>query len=246
MLSKLQETGNRSKRKHRFPEEELELVQANNPGKKYQPSGTFETIPVEDGTIVDVGRIKLRCIFAPGHTPADICLYQRRMHRIPFSGDHVLFDITPNISIWGKSRTDALATYFVSLEKVAKLPASAVPAGTPVQTMKILQGRIETLLHHHEARCGKLYRLFSEAPGISGYEVAKRMSWSIRAKGWDDFPMGQKWFAVGEAITHLDCLVHLGAIRKETESGHAAYFPGEAVDLAAAIQDYYTGCVLPQ
>ena len=34
------------------------------------------------------------------------------------------------------------------------------------------------------------------------------MRWKIRCSSWEDFPMGQKWFAVGEAASHL---LHLEA-----------------------------------
>ena len=40
------------------------------------------------------------------------------------------------------------------------------------------------------------------------------MTWSIRCKGWDDFPVPQKWFAVGEAVAHLEYLMDLGKVRR--------------------------------
>ena len=47
-----------------------------------------------------------------------------------------------------------------------------------------------------------------EQPGKTAYEIAGSITWKIRAKNWDDFPIGQKWFAVGETVAHLDYLVN--------------------------------------
>lgn len=47
----------------------------------------------------------------------------------------------------------------------------------------------------------------------------------IRAKSWADFPEVQKWFAVGECMSHLDHLIALGAVEKRMEGGFAAYYP---------------------
>lgn len=221
-----------------FPPEELTLVQENNPGRKYQSSHILTTLPVEDGTRLDVGGISLKCVFTPGHTPGHTCLYWEE-EQILFSGDHVLFDITPNISIWS-ILPDPLAAYFTSLGKVSKLPTKLCLPGHRAKN-EDLNGRIRSLLHHHRLRLEEVVHLVEAQPGISGYEVARKMTWSIRAKGWEDFPVGQKWFAVGEAMTHLAFLVNLGALRKEVRNGISAYLPGAAVDLAAAIDARFCG-----
>ena len=226
-----------------FPPDELAVVKENNPGRKYRPNSVLEAIPVEDGTEIEVGGVRLKGIFTPGHTPGHTCLFCEE-EGVLFTGDHVLFDITPNISIWEEMK-DPLATYFVSLGKIAQLKVSLCLPGHRA-TNTDLQGRIQSLLHHHQVRLEEVVRIVKDQPGINGYEVAKRMTWSIRAKGWEDFPSGQKWFAVGEALTHLACLTGLGALRRDEELGTAAYLPGAPVDIAAAIRDYFEGRVSPK
>lgn len=226
-----------------FPPEELAVVKEHNPGRKYRPAQTLEAIPVEDGDQIEVGGIVLKGILTPGHTPGHTCLYWEK-EEVLFTGDHVLFDITPNISIWPEM-ADPLATYFRSLGRVSRLPVSlCLPGHRAVNTD--LQGRIDTLLRHHQTRLEEVVHLVAGAPGITGYETARKMTWSIRAKGWEDFPVGQKWFAVGEALTHLDFLVHVGAVRRTKAQDGAHYEPGERVNLAAAIQGYVSGTVSPR
>jgi hypothetical protein len=41
------------------------------------------------------------------------------------------------------------------------------------------------------------------------------MSWDIIYDSWDLFPIAQKWFAIGEANSHLKYLEEKGMIRRE-------------------------------
>jgi hypothetical protein len=43
------------------------------------------------------------------------------------------------------------------------------------------------------------------------------MTWKIRCNSWEDFPTPQKWFAVGEAMAHLDHLIVLGEVLRTTD-----------------------------
>ena len=209
-----------------FPEEELKLVYKNHPGKKHQPPGFFDTVPVEEGSVVKVGDIELKCIVTPGHTIGHTCLYYEK-EKILFSGDNVLFDITPNIAFF-PDRKDALSCYFDSLRKVEKLDVKLCFPGHRAVSDN-LKGRVNELLEHHEERLQEALDILKENPGISGYGVAKRLKWSIRAKDWNDFPAGQKWFAVSECVAHLDYLVNAGAAecREQPMEGRqvTSYYP---------------------
>jgi hypothetical protein len=56
------------------------------------------------------------------------------------------------------------------------------------------------------------------------------MKWNIRAKNWDDFPPGQRWFAVGEALSHLNYLIDQGKVQKIEKGGVHIYFPDSKAD----------------
>ncbi len=53
------------------------------------------------------------------------------------------------------------------------------------------------------------------------------MTWKIHSKSntWEDFPLTQKWFAVGEAVSHLERLQAEGSVKRVLEDGVAAYYP---------------------
>lgn len=45
------------------------------------------------------------------------------------------------------------------------------------------------------------------------------MTWDIRCRGWEDFPTPQKWFAVGEALAHLEYLMDRGQVGRPVGRG---------------------------
>ena len=199
----------------------LEDVVTNNPGRKYI-SDPYDAEPLAEGDILSCGGYRLECILTPGHTPGHMCLYDRE-RQLFFLGDHVLFDITPNITFW-TIMEDSLGSYLKSLEKIMDLPVSlALPAHRHTGRVSMRE-RIEELFRHHAFRLGEAERIVREQPGIHAYDIAGQMTWSIRAKNWDDFPPGQKWFAVGEALSHLDHLVLQGRVVRETAAdGRVTY-----------------------
>ena len=88
--------------------------------------------------------------------------------------------------------------------------------------------RIDALLAHHRRRAGEALRAVRRLPGSTAYDLAGRLTWDIRAKDWDHFPLTQKWFAVGEALSHLEYLEELGQVaRREPPRGPAVYFPAD-------------------
>ena len=50
------------------------------------------------------------------------------------------------------------------------------------------------------------------------------MSWSIRCRSWEDFPLNQKYFAVGEAMAHLDYLRARGLVDVDDQNGRDVYY----------------------
>ena len=49
------------------------------------------------------------------------------------------------------------------------------------------------------------------------------MAWSIRCRSWEDFPLTQKFFAVGEALAHLDYLEARGRVERREMAGKWTY-----------------------
>lgn len=74
------------------------------------------TSPWRTGTGSPWGNIPWRSSAAPGHTPGQICLWMANQ-QVLFTADHVLFDITPNITMW-PNLPNALGRYLESLTRI--------------------------------------------------------------------------------------------------------------------------------
>jgi hypothetical protein len=51
---------------------------------------------------------------------------------------------------------------------------------------------------------------------MSAFQTASQMTWDIDCEDWDQFPVAQKWFATGEAISHLRYLEQDGRVVRMT------------------------------
>ncbi len=193
-----------------FTSEEMEDLWTKNPAKNASPILYDHYTFVEDGHELTYGDHHLRCILTSGHTPGHLCLYDTT-HKWLFSGDHVLFHITPNICRWAGVK-DSLGDYLESLKKVRELEVDLLlPAHR--QDTGDLTARTLELEAHHARRVQDALETVRREPGLTAYEIAGRMSWSIRCRDWNDFPLTQKYFAVGEALSHLDYLT----VRRQVE-----------------------------
>lgn len=81
-----------------FSEEEIGFLK-DSPMRKYNTVKKADFTYVGEGDALQYGGRSLRVVMTPGHTPGHICLYDRE-ECVMFLGDHVLFDITPNITTW--------------------------------------------------------------------------------------------------------------------------------------------------
>jgi glyoxylase-like metal-dependent hydrolase (beta-lactamase superfamily II) len=195
-----------------FPADELQKALASHPGFKYSPATKPAFTLVDDGDVIECGGYRLQCVATPGHTQGHICLYEEDK-KILFSGDHILFDITPHIESWAYT-TNALADYLASLDKVYRLPVDLVLPGHR-NFIGDLKDRIDVLKAHHRERADEVMDVLGSA-ALNAYEIAAGMTWDIDCETWDDFPIAQKWFATGEAIAHLRFLEGEGRIIRDT------------------------------
>jgi hypothetical protein len=71
--------------------------------------------------------------------------------------------------------------------------------------------RIAELKMHHAQRLNEVLTILQKGP-LSAFQTASQMTWDIDCDSWDQFPVAQKWFALGEAISHLRYLEEAGRI----------------------------------
>ena len=88
-----------------------------------------------------------------------------------------------------------------------------------------MKQRIDALFKHHRERLDETEHIVQARPGQTAYHIAGQMTWAIRSKNWEEFPPGQKWFAMGEALAHLDLLREEGRIQRVEKDGRQVYIP---------------------
>jgi len=196
-----------------FPENELRAALDKHPGAKYGTEWIPELKVLEDGDRVQAGNYDFQCVATPGHTMGHTCLYEPDK-KVLVAGDHILIDITPNIQCWSDSQ-NPLKHYLSSLDKVAELQVDLVLTGHR-RLISNHRGRIEELKKHHAQRLAEVLTILDDQP-LTAFEVASHMTWDIKCDHWNDFPVAQRWFATGEALSHLRLLEEEGRVRRETE-----------------------------
>ena len=198
-----------------YPEDELQEVIRNHPGFKFRSEGDLVFHILKEKDTISIGDYQFKCVETPGHTKGHMCLYEPKK-KIFVAGDHLLNDITPNIQLWSDDG-DPLKDYLASLDKVYEFEIELVLPGHR-STFRNCKERIQELKDHHRERLEEIISIL-EKGRKNAFQVASQMSWDITYDSWDLFPMTQKWFAIGEAISHLKYLEGKKRIKKEMESG---------------------------
>ena len=166
------------------------------------------------------GEYQLESIPVPGHTPGNMMLWAEKQG-IMFCGDHILFDISPNITPYAEVE-DSLGNYLDSLHKAEKYPVKLALPGH--RKSGAYHECIAQLLDHHEQRLEEVRQIVKDTPGLCAYEIAQKMKWKIRADRWEEFHVAQQWFATGECMAHLDHLRCAGSITRRLCQSVYRYF----------------------
>ncbi|MBI2868653.1 MAG: MBL fold metallo-hydrolase [Chloroflexi bacterium] len=202
-----------------FPVDAFEKAVEAHPGKRWGLKAPVDAEPAEEGGGIDIGDFSLKFIHTPGHTPGHICLYDAS-RKILFSGDHILSDITPNITHWPELK-NSLKNYMNSLEKVYPLEVSLTCPGHR-RVWGDHKPRIKELIHHHQQRCDEIVTALA-AGEKDAFQIAPFITWDIVCDTWEQFPPAQMWFAFGETIAHIDYLIGEGTIRQKRDNGRITF-----------------------
>lgn len=191
------------------PEFDLEWLKARN----------FKEI--SDGQILPLGDLNLRCIETSGHFPGHICFYEPKQ-KFLFSGDHILDTISPNVTCYNLENPSSLGQYLKNLDRIKELEIDLVLPGHR-NIFQDCNRRIEELKAHHEKRLTEVKRIVGGGEK-TGVEIAARMSWNLSYSSWDEFPPTQKFFALGEALAHLNYLIEKGVVGVKEKRGGYYFF----------------------
>jgi glyoxylase-like metal-dependent hydrolase (beta-lactamase superfamily II) len=202
-----------------FPPDEYEKSLAKHPGRRYGFQGQIDFQTRNEGDTVEIGDYHFTCIETPGHSTGHLCLYEADKE-ILVSGDHILFDITPNITYW-PTMENSLKEYLDSLEKVYPLSVKMVLPGHR-RIMDNHQQRIREIQGHHRDRLNEILAALADGEK-SVFDIVPHITWDVKYDASGAFPPSQKWFAFGETISHIKYLEAEAKIQKKTRGDKVVY-----------------------
>jgi glyoxylase-like metal-dependent hydrolase (beta-lactamase superfamily II) len=156
---------------------------------------------LEPGDSVTMGGRVYRTIHTPGHAYGHLILYDEAAKAV-FCGDHVLPQITPNVSFLPGADANPLASFLHSLEAVADLPVAIAYPGHRDPFERFGERAREIVAHHH-LRLEKMKGMMGDSPHTA-YEVCGMLF-------GDRLSLHQLRFAIAETIAHLVYMRESGA-----------------------------------
>lgn len=171
--------------------------------------------PLQDGAALAIGGRDWRVITGQGHSPDHATLHCPELDLL-ISGDHILPSITPHIGVWHfEPDADPIRLYLASLERFAGLPATTLVLPAHGLPFTGLQPRLEALARHHAERFELLLSSCAE-PRTAADVLASMFRRRLNPH--------QLYFAMSEAIAHLNYLLCGGQLVRERDQGGTLRF----------------------
>jgi glyoxylase-like metal-dependent hydrolase (beta-lactamase superfamily II) len=167
--------------------------------------------PLRAGDRLHLGPLEAEVMIYPGHSPAQVLL-QVPAHDLLFAADHVLPQISPNVSVAEeKPEDDPLGLYVASL---ADLPRRVADRTLVLPGHRLpffgLHRRCAELAAHHAARCTDLARFCDpSAPPTAAEIVPLLFTMELDAH--------QFWFAFSETLAHINLMARRGELVEDRD-----------------------------
>ncbi|TVY11862.1 MBL fold metallo-hydrolase [Paenibacillus cremeus] len=200
-------------RQHGLPQELREPMREHMGGFVPSVSPQPEVTVLEAGETIRLGDDEYVSILTPGHAAGHLCFY-RAETEVLFCGDHVLPQISPNVSyLPGGIDENPLASYLGSLKEISRLKVSMAFPGHREPFTQLAE-RAQELIRHHEERLEGMRSLV--AGPMTAYEVC-------RATFGDRLSLHQLRFALSETIAHLFWLREEGRLVETNQAEQIVY-----------------------
>jgi glyoxylase-like metal-dependent hydrolase (beta-lactamase superfamily II) len=164
------------------------------------------------GDDVMLGDIPYRAILTPGHAAGHLCFYHEQ-NRILFCGDHVIPQISPNVSLLPGSDPNPLQSFLDSLQEMLRLDVAVAYPGHR-DPFDYFERRVQELIDHHHERLN-LMEAMLETPATA-FEVCQSVF-------GQRLSIHQLRFAMSETLAHLVFLREEGRI-VERSDGEVSLF----------------------
>ena len=169
---------------------------------------------VADGDTLHWGGREWLAYQTDGHAEGHLCLSNAAAH-VLISGDQVLPTISSNISYGFRfADKNPLGSYLDSLQRLRKLSTETLVLPSHGVPFYGLQHRIDDLTSHHEEQLAKVQERCREPKTAA--EMLPVM-FRRELKGMHLF------LAFGEALAHLEYLVHAGRLQRVSSGGITRY-----------------------
>ena len=163
---------------------------------------------MQDGDDVTAGGVPWRIICGHGHSPEHASLHSAA-RALLISGDMLLPRISTNVSVSAAEPDgDPLARFLASIAVLAALPPETLVLPSHGLPFRGIALRVAQLEAHHAARLAEL-----EA-AISAAAVPASASDLLPILFRRELDLQQRFFAMGEAIAHLNHLWHGGRLAR--------------------------------
>lgn len=173
-----------------------------------------ELSTLRPGQTLRLGDHEYQVILTPGHSDGHICFYNES-HGLLLTGDHLLPEITSNISLWPQpgADPDPLDNFLCSLKQMRALNCrSALPAhGKPFGNV---EERICQLEAHHQERLALMKSCAGS--GATAYQVCCQ----VFRQDLSNFEMR---FAMAETLAHLVYLTLRNELEAASRDGVTIY-----------------------
>ncbi len=197
-------------RSHGVDEEHLAALEAR--GNRYRagvPQLPTRFRRLYPGATVRIGGDEWRVIGGYGHSPEHAALHSSE-RRVLISGDMLLPRISTNISVGpAEPEGDPLARFLESLRAFEALPDDTLVLPSHGLPFRGIAARVAQLRQHHADRLAELL----DAVSTDGVSAAGIVPVLFRR----ELDTQQRFFAVGEAIAHLNHLVAAGTLERNTD-----------------------------
>ena len=173
---------------------------------------------IQDGDEVVAGGTPWRVICGHGHSPDHASLHSAARGLL-ISGDMLLPRISTNVSVApAEPDGDPLARFLASIAATAALPSATLVLPSHGLPFRGLALRVAQLQAHHAERLAELEAAIDAAKGpVSASDLVPVL---FRR----ELDVQQRYFAMGEAIAHLNHLWHGGRIRRTVAADGAIRF----------------------
>lgn len=153
-------------------------------------------LDVQDGSVLDVGGVKLQALHTPGHSPESYCYYLAE-EGVLFSGDTILGGTTTAVQ--------DLADYMSSLERLRDLPNLRVicPGHGPLIYNPV--ATIDEYIRHRNERERQVVEALTSGETLT--------SWQIMERIYTDVNPRLRRLADGNVRSHLGKLAKEGRVK---------------------------------